>query len=67
MDLEHKEKSWPKSQHGSASRATGVKEKDHSGELVDGLEKMWMASSEFFIFSQISRNEKEDREEVLGV
>ena len=40
---------------------------DHSGQLVDGLEKMWMASSECFIFSQISRNEKEDREEVLGI
>lgn len=26
-----------------------------------------MVSSEFFIFSQISRNEKEDRKEVLGV
>ena len=35
--------------------------------LVDGLEKMWMVSSEFFIFSQINTNEKEDREEVLGV
>lgn len=42
MDLVHKEKSWPKSEHGSASRGTGLKEEvwTTGGYLVDGLGMM---------------------------
>lgn len=53
MDLVHKEKSWPKSEHGSASRGTGLKEEcvDHRRVLGRWIgNDVWsLLSSSFFL------------------